>query len=105
MKIENRKKLGDVIKEYKEKNTDNKYKPVAVGRYGIRKREDIYSKELAKDYSKNKLIYKNTLTVGMGSIGVSLLRLQMGCLSLMQSQKRFILEEIVLIRMLIACLI
>ena len=24
MKIENRKKLGDVIKEYKEKNTDNK---------------------------------------------------------------------------------
>mgnify|MGYP000823230681 CR=1 FL=1 len=25
MKIENRKKLGDVIKEYKEKNTDNKY--------------------------------------------------------------------------------
>ena len=67
MKIENRKKLGDVLKEYKEKNTDNKYKPVAVGRYGIRKREDIYSKELAKDYSKNKLIYKNTLTVGMGS--------------------------------------
>lgn len=38
-------------------------------------------------------------------IGVSLLRLQKGCLSLMQSQKRFILEEIVLIRMLIACLI
>ena len=67
MKIENRKKLGDVLKEYKEKNTDNKYKPVAVGRYGIRKREEIYSKELAKDYSKNKLIYKNTLTVGMGS--------------------------------------
>ncbi len=67
MKIETRKKLGDLLKEYTEKNTDNKYKPVAVGRYGIRKREDIYSKELAKDYSKNKLIYKNTLTVGMGS--------------------------------------
>ena len=67
MKIESSKKLGDVLKEYKEKNTDNKYKPVAVGRYGIRKREDIYSKELAKDYSKNKLIYKDTLTVGMGS--------------------------------------
>ena len=67
MKIETRKKLGDLLKEYTEKNTDNEYKPVAVGRYGIRKREDIYSKELAKDYSKNKLIYKNTLTVGMGS--------------------------------------
>ena len=52
MKIENRKKLGDVLKEYKEKNTDNKYKPVAVGRYGIRKREDIYSKELQRIIQK-----------------------------------------------------
>ena len=67
MKIVSRKKLGDLLEEYKDKNTGNKYKPVAVGRYGIRKREDIYSKELAKDYSKNKIIYKHTLTVGMGS--------------------------------------
>lgn len=59
--------LSDFLAEYKEKNVDNSYKPVAVGRYGIRKREDIYSKELAKDYSKNKLIFKNTLTIGMGS--------------------------------------
>lgn len=61
------KKLGELLEEYKEKNVENKYKPVAVGKYGIRKREDIYKKELAKDYSKNKLIYKNTLTIGMGS--------------------------------------
>ena len=67
MKSVSRIKLGDLLEEYKDKNTDNKYKPVAVGRYGIRKREDIYSKELAKDYSKNKLIYKDTLTIGMGS--------------------------------------
>lgn len=67
MKSVSRIKLGDLLEEYKEKNTDNKYKPVAVGRYGIRKREEIYSKELAKDYSKNKLIYKDTLTIGMGS--------------------------------------
>ena len=59
--------LYEFLTEYKELNADNKYKPVAVGRYGIRKRESIYSKELAKDYSKNKLIHKNTLTVGMGS--------------------------------------
>ena len=59
--------LNEFLKEYKELNTDNKYRPVAVGRYGIRKRESIYSKELAKDYSKNKLIHKGTLTVGMGS--------------------------------------
>lgn len=59
--------LNEFLTEYKELNTDNKYRPVAVGRYGIRKRESIYSKELAKDYSKNKLIHKDTLTVGMGS--------------------------------------
>jgi type I restriction enzyme S subunit len=45
---------------------------VAVGRYGIRTRESIYSKELAKDYSKNKVIGKNTLTVGMGSVQIDI---------------------------------
>ena len=60
--------LYEFLTEYKELNSDNKYRPVAVGRYGIRTRESIYSKELAKDYSKNKLIYKGTLTVGMGSV-------------------------------------
>ena len=60
--------LGSFLTEYKELNTNNEYRPVAVGRYGIRTRESIYSKELAKDYSKNKLIYKGTLTVGMGSV-------------------------------------
>ena len=59
--------LNTFLTEYKEINEGNKYRPVAVGRYGIRKRESIYSKELAKDYSKNKLIHENTLTVGMGS--------------------------------------
>lgn len=69
-------KLGDLIEEYSERNVDNKYKPVAVGKYGIRSRESIYTKELAKDYSKNKLIYKGTLTVGMGSnqIDIGILR-------------------------------
>ncbi len=60
--------LDSFLTEYVERNDNNQYIPVAVGRYGIRKREDIYSKELAKDYSKNKLIFKDTLTVGMGSV-------------------------------------
>ena len=60
--------LSSFLSEYKELNTEGLYRPVAVGRYGIRTRESIYSKELAKDYSKNKLIYKGTLTVGMGSV-------------------------------------
>ena len=60
--------LSEYLTEYKELNDDNKYRPVAVGRYGIRTRESIYSKELAKDYSKNRLIHRGTLTVGMGSV-------------------------------------
>lgn len=60
-------KLGEILEEYCEKNIDNKYIPVAVGKYGIRRREDIYSKELSKDISKNKVIAKDTLTIGMGS--------------------------------------
>lgn len=59
--------LANLLTEYKEKNIGNLYPPVAVGKYGIRRRDEIYSKDLAKDYSKNKLIYKNTLTLGMGS--------------------------------------
>ena len=43
--------LSEYLTEYKELNVDNLYRPVAVGRYGIRTRESIYSKELAADYS------------------------------------------------------
>lgn len=64
--------LNKFLMEYTERNSDNEYRPVAVGRYGIRTRESIYSKELAKDYSKNKLIYKDTLTVGMGSVQIDI---------------------------------
>jgi len=64
--------LSTFLTEYSEKNIGNTYRPVAVGRYGIRTRESIYSKELAKDYSKNKLIHKNTLTVGMGSVQIDI---------------------------------
>ena len=64
--------LSTFLTEYSEKNGGNTYRPVAVGRYGIRTRESIYSKELAKDYSKNKLIHKDTLTVGMGSVQIDI---------------------------------
>ena len=65
-------KLSDFLTEYTEKNIENKYQPVAVGKYGIRKREDIYSKELASDYSKNKVIRKDTLIIGMGSTQIDI---------------------------------
>jgi restriction endonuclease S subunit len=60
-------KLKTLLSEYKIANLNQIYKPVAVGKYGIRKREEIYKKELSKDYSKNKVIYKDTLIIGMGS--------------------------------------
>lgn len=60
-------KLGDVIVEYSDKDNSKLNPAVAVGKYGIRRREDIYKKALSKDISKNKVIRKNTLTIGMGS--------------------------------------
>lgn len=58
--------LAEYITEYSERNIDNLYSPVAVGKYGIRSRESIYSKELASDYSKNKLFTKIHLQLGWG---------------------------------------
>lgn len=65
-------KLGDLLEEYNERNDNQQYKVVAVGKYGIRKREDIYSKDLSKDISKNKVIKKDTLTIGMGSTQIDI---------------------------------
>ena len=65
------KKIEDILEPYVEKNTNN-YPSVAIGRYGIRRREEIYSKELSKDTTKNKVINKNTLTVGMGSTQIDI---------------------------------
>lgn len=64
--------LGSFLEEYSEKNTANNLQSVAVGKYGIRKREDIYSKELSSDYSKNKVIRKDTLIIGMGSTQIDI---------------------------------
>ena len=63
-------KLSQLLTEYKEINASSLYEPVAVGRYGIRKRSEIYKKELSKDYSKNKVIRKNTLIIGLGSVQI-----------------------------------
>ena len=65
-------RLCNVLEEYSEKNTGNNLIPVAVGKFGIRKREDIYSKDLSDDYSKNKVIMKDTLVIGMGSTQIDI---------------------------------
>ncbi len=63
-------KLRELLFEYKEINSNSKYEPVAVGRYGIRKRSEIYKKELSSDYSRNKVIRKDTLIIGLGSVQI-----------------------------------
>lgn len=40
--------LKDILIPYSQKNTEGKYEPVAVGRYGIRKRTDIYKKSIGR---------------------------------------------------------
>lgn len=64
--------MGSFLEEYSEKNVANNLQSVAVGKYGIRKREEIYSKELSADYSKNKVIRKDTLIIGMGSTQIDI---------------------------------
>ena len=59
--------LGDFLEEYSEKNKEQKYEPVAVGKLGIRKRTEVFTRELSEDYSKNKLIYAKTLIIAMGT--------------------------------------
>ena len=55
------------MSEFNKRNIKNNLVPVAVGKYGIRKRSEIYSKELSNDLSKNKIIFKNTLIIGIGA--------------------------------------
>jgi type I restriction enzyme S subunit len=59
-------RLGNLIEEYTQKNK-NEYEPVAIGIYGIKKRREIFSKELTNNITVNKIIFKNTLTFGIGT--------------------------------------
>jgi type I restriction enzyme, S subunit len=69
-------RLGEVIEEVKEK-VGNKYlEPVAIGIKGVKKRSEIYYKDLAEDYSKNKVFKSGNVAFGLGSnemaIGVNI---------------------------------
>ena len=65
-------RLSEFLSEYSEKNANNAFIPIAVGKHGIRKRNEIYNKELSSDYSKNKVIHQNTLVIGMGSTQIDI---------------------------------
>ncbi len=66
------KKFVDILKEYSDKDNSALNEVVSIGKYGIRKRDEIYSKELSKDISNNKIIYQNTLSIGMGSTQIDI---------------------------------
>ena len=57
--------LSCFLEEYTLKNLKNNLQVVSVGKYGIRQRNEIYSKVLSDDLSKNKVIFQDTLTIGM----------------------------------------
>ena len=59
--------LSCFLEEYTLKNLKNNLQVVSVGKYGIRQRNEIYSKVLSDDLSKNKVIFQDTLTIGMGT--------------------------------------
>ena len=59
--------LSYFLEEYSLRNLKNNLQVVSVGKYGIRQRNEIYSKVLSDDLSKNKVIFQNTLTIGMGT--------------------------------------
>jgi type I restriction enzyme S subunit len=60
-------RLGEVIEEVNERVGKKNLEPVAVGINGIKKRSDIYYKELAEDYSNNKILRTGYIAFGLGS--------------------------------------
>ena len=65
-------KLKDMINEYTDRNNKDLHEAVSVGKYGLRKRTEIYLKDLSQDISKNKVIMKDTLSIGMGSTQIDI---------------------------------
>lgn len=61
------KRLNDILFEKCERVAERIIEPVAVGVFGIRKRSEIFDKELADDYSQNKVLRKDQICFGIGT--------------------------------------
>ena len=59
--------LKKFFEETKIEHGKTKAVVASVGKNGIRDRSEIYSKELSKDYSRNKLVKKNEIAFGLAS--------------------------------------
>lgn len=60
-------RLKDILVNVYNRVGKNNYEPVAVGVFGIRKRSEIFDKELSTDYSSNKVFRKNQICFGIGT--------------------------------------
>lgn len=60
-------KMKYFLEETDERVSDRIIEPVAVGVFGIRKRTEIFYKELSNDYSNNKVLRQNELCFGIGT--------------------------------------
>ena len=60
-------RLIDCLNDSNERVGLREIEPVAVGIKGIRKRSDIFDKELSNDYSQNKVLRLNQLCFGIGT--------------------------------------
>lgn len=58
-------KFKDVFAERVERQGKSDLVISSVGVNGLRNRDEVYSKELAKDYSKNKVVKKNDIAFGL----------------------------------------
>lgn len=70
-------KLGEVIEERDERVGNAELEPVAIGVQGVRKRNEIYYKDLSENYSNNKVFKYGFVAFGLGTnemaIGVNVL--------------------------------
>lgn len=62
--------LGKFLKETKEHHGTNDYPVVSIGKYGLRNREEIYSKKLSNDYTKNKVVRKSQIVFGLANTAI-----------------------------------
>ncbi len=70
-------KLGEVLEERDERVGNAELEPVAIGVQGVRKRNEIYYKDLSENYSNNKVFKYGFVAFGLGTnemaIGVNVL--------------------------------
>ena len=71
-------RLGEVLQGQNERTGRKELSPVAIGIKGVRERDEIYYKDLAEDYSNNKLFKYGFVAFGLGSdeiaVGVNIYR-------------------------------